>query len=93
MVPTQLLERFYALKRDNPREAAEIAYVIASKFKDDGEPAKAAQFGRVAIQLLDGCEMETLEQCAAINTVVEGVSLPSYFHQEVVRDRLRGLDL
>ena len=90
----QALENTIAsLSEASPREAAEYAYVLAMLNKQAGDNEQAIQFGRKAIALFDRCRMETMEDCATRNVVVEGVALPDLIHQDVVRDRLKPLAL
>ena len=81
------------MKDVDPRKAAEVAYVLAKLHLDDGNVEKATHFGQESIRLFDGCEMETLKNCAAHYTVLEGIALPEIIHQDVVRDRLKVLKL
>lgn len=82
-----------SLRAVDPRNAAEYAYVLAMLHKRAGDDEQAVRFGREAIALFDKCRMETMEECAARNVVVEGVALPDLIHQDVVRDRLQPLKL
>lgn len=82
-----------SLRDVDPRNAAEYAYVLAMLHKRAGDDEQAIRFGREAIVLFDKCRMETMEECAARNVVVEGVELPDLIHQDVVRDRLQPLKL
>jgi len=77
----------------DPRNAAEYAYVLAQLYKRAGDNEQAIRFGRESIALFDKCRMETLEECAARNVVIEGVAFPDLIHQDVVRDRLQPLKL
>lgn len=78
-----------SLKETNPRNAAEHAYALAVLCQRDGNAEDAARFGCEAISLFDKCQMNTAEDCAPLNVVIEGVAMPSSFiHQDVVRDRL-----
>lgn len=82
-----------SLREVDPRNAAEYAYVLAMLHKRGGDDEQAIRFGREAIALFDKCRMETMEECAARNVVVEGVALPDLIHQDVVRNRLQPLTL
>lgn len=83
-----------SLREVDPRNAAEYAYVLAMLHKRAGEDEQAIRFGREAIALFDKCPMETAEDCAPRNVVIEGIAMPSSFiHQDVVRDRLQPLKL
>ena len=90
---SELQEKLDALKETEPRKAAEIAYVLARLSLDAGDGDQATKFGQESIRLLDQCEMQTTEQCAAHYVTLAGIALPSYFHQDVVRDRLKSLNL
>lgn len=82
-----------SLRDANPRNAAEYAYVLAMLHKQAGDKEQATQFGREAITLFDKCRMDTLEDCASHNVIIEGIALPDLIHQDVVRDRLKPLML
>jgi hypothetical protein len=82
-----------SLREVDPHNAAEYAYVLAILHKRAGDNEQAIRFGREVITLFDKCRMETMEECAARNVVVEGVALPDLIHQDVVRDRLQPLKL
>ncbi|MEK6535585.1 MAG: nucleoside-diphosphate kinase [Thermodesulfobacteriota bacterium] len=82
-----------SLREVDPRNAAEYAYVIAMLHKRTGDSKQAIQFGRESIALFGKCRMDTMEECAARNVVIEGVALPDLIHQDVVRDRLQPLKL
>lgn len=81
-----------SLREVDPRNAAEYAYVLAQLHKRAGNNDEAIRYGREAIALFDKCRMETMEECAARNVVIEGVALPDLIHQDVVRDRLQPLN-
>ncbi|OGZ63893.1 MAG: hypothetical protein A3A98_01235 [Candidatus Staskawiczbacteria bacterium RIFCSPLOWO2_01_FULL_40_39] len=90
---TVLEQTLNSLHEVDPRNAAEYAYVLAMLHKQAGNDEQAIRFGREAIALFDKCRMDTMEECAARNVVVEGVALPDLIHQDVVRDRLQPLKL
>lgn len=93
MTKSALEKDFDNMKDVDPRKAAEVAYVLAKLHLDDGDIEKATHFGQESIRLFDGCEMETLRDCATHYTVLEGVVLPDIIHQKVVRNRLSVLEL
>lgn len=83
-----------SLKGVDPRNAAEYAYALAVLYHRDGNTEEAIRFGREAIALFDKCPMETMDDCAPRNVVIEGIAMPSsLIHQDVVRDRLQPLKL
>ena len=75
----------------DPRNAAEYAYALAMLYKRAGNSEQAVRFGREAIALFNKCHMETMEECAARNVVIESIAIPDLIHQDVVRDRLQPL--
>lgn len=90
---TVLEQTLNSLREVDPRNAAEYAYVLAQLHKRAGGDEQAIHFGREAIALLNKCRMDSMEECAAHNMVIEGVVLPDLIHQDVVRDRLQPLKL
>lgn len=86
-------KRFEETKEDDPRNAAEIAYVIAMIAKGKGDKEKAIKYGKESIDLFDKLNPQTMEECAAINTDINGIALPELIHSGVVRERLKPLEL
>lgn len=95
MVETEKeLEAMYeGFLQTNPRKAAEVAYVLAKRALDAGQNERVKHYGREALRLFDKFPMLTIEECAAHFTVLGGVALPSLIHQDVVKSRLRPLEL
>jgi nucleoside-diphosphate kinase len=91
MQDKSLEEMLQDLEPSEPRKAAEVAYVIGRIHLGEGRTDEAHRYGEKAIELLDQCPTETAEDCAARFVTLKGVALPSYFHQDVVRDRLKML--
>lgn len=90
------LERLFVnLKQDDPRRAAEVAFVLANKYLDAEETESAKTFGLESMRLFGLCKTDTLEACASLYRNLGGVNLPGLIHAGVVRNRLalRGLDL
>lgn len=88
-----LEKKFEDLKESEPRNAAEIAYVIAVIAMRNKDNKKATKYGKESIRLFDSLNPQTLEECAAVNTVINNVALPELIHSDVVRDRLKPLQL
>jgi hypothetical protein len=88
---SELEARFEATVVADPREAAEIAYAIASLKRQEGDLAGAGQYARRAIDLFRSVPTDTLEDCAARNTVVEGIVIPDIIHEDVVKERFKDL--
>lgn len=81
------------MKVDDLRKAAEIAYVIAMIAKAAGNNEKAVKFGRDSVRIFDELNVQTMEECAAYYTVVNGISLPELIHSDVVKNRLLPLEI
>ncbi|MFZ2500739.1 MAG: hypothetical protein WAW90_01995 [Minisyncoccia bacterium] len=88
-----LKKKLKELRASNPRDAAEYAYALAMLSKQDGDNKQAVSFGREAITLFDKCQMQSTEECTALNVSLGGVSIPDLIHQDVVRNRLKPLVL
>ena len=86
----QLLDE---LRENDPRKAAEVAYALAHLSIAAGDLQQAEKYGRESIGLFDKCRMDSMSECAAQHTVLGGIAIPSIIHQDVVRDRLRSLQL
>src|SRR5258708_7111790 len=83
----ELKAEFDRIEAEHPRKAAEIAYVLARLYKDDGERELSVQYAKKSVDLFEQVGVNTLEDAAAIYTVLANVCLPSYIHQDVVRAR------
>lgn len=79
------------LKASDPRRAAEVAYVIATICRRQGARARARQFAKESIQLFEDLNIQTLEEAAARYVELNDVFLPSYIHENVVRDTFKDL--
>lgn len=89
---TEDLEKKYrTLLTSNPREAAEVAYVLAVLFWRSKENARARAFAQESVRLFEQLNVRTFEDAAARFVTLEGVALPSYIHEGVVKQRLASL--
>jgi len=86
-------QEFDKMKNEDARKAAELAYVIAKIAKNNGDTEKAAQFGKESIRLFDELDVQTQEECAAKYVTVNGIALPDLIHADVVRDRLKPIEV
>ncbi|MCK4351808.1 hypothetical protein KAW65_00180 [candidate division WOR-3 bacterium] len=86
-----LEEVFKELKGTDKRKAAEVAYVLAILKKEQGDIEKARSYGEESINLFKQVNVQSFEDAAARYVVLKGVALPSYIHENVVRDRLSKL--
>ncbi|MDD5110654.1 MAG: hypothetical protein PHI63_05600 [Patescibacteria group bacterium] len=88
------IERELEARRDSdPRDAAEYAYALARMHQEDGDPESATRFGRDAIALFGQCDTSTMEACSARNVQIGRICIPDLIHEDVVRDRLKPLEL
>ena len=83
----ELKTEFDRMEVEYPRKAAEIAYVLARLYEDDGQRELSEQYAKKSVDLFEQVGVNTLEDAAAIYTVLANVCLPSYIHQDVVRAR------
>lgn len=93
MIDPTLEPMFNELKDVDPRRAAEVAYALARLHLNVGNREKATHFGHESLRLFDQCKMETLEECGARYVTLGGIALPDLIHQEVVKNRLKELNL
>lgn len=94
MVQIDNIETVFVQKKvDDPREAAELAYIIAMSAKAAGNNDKAVQYGKESVELFDQLNIQTLKECATKFVVVNGVAMPELIHADVVRNRLHPLQL
>lgn len=94
MLQIDNIEAVFAQKKiSDPRDAAELAYIIAMSAKAAGEDEKAVQYGKESVELFDKVNVQTLEECASRYVVVNGIAMPELIHADVVRDRLSPLQV
>lgn len=86
-------QEFGKMKTEDPRKAAELAYVIAKAAKDSGDTEKATKFGKESIAIFDKLNVQTQEECAAKHVTVNGIALPDLIHSDVVHDRLKPIEV
>jgi len=86
-------QEFSRMKIENPRKAAELAYVIAKTAKNDGDAEKATQFEKESIMLFNELNVQAYEDCVAKYVTVNGIALPDLIHADVVRDRLKPIEV
>lgn len=84
---------FERMKSNNPRKAAELAFAIATLAMNAGDIEKAKEFGRKSVALFEQANPQTRDECIAMHTEINGAPLPEMIHANVVRDRLRSLQL
>ncbi|MET9447291.1 hypothetical protein [Streptomyces cinerochromogenes] len=67
--------------------AAESAYALASRYREQGDWEKSREWVKQCLQLLEGFPAGTMEEVATTRTSVGGVALPNYLHEGVVHER------
>ena len=88
------LEQYFSdYEEENPREAAEVAFAIAMKAKQDGNIEKATEFGKRSVQLFEQLNVQTMEECANLHMTINGIGIPDLIHEDVVRSRLKPIEL
>ncbi|MFI5800866.1 hypothetical protein [Streptomyces sp. NPDC051677] len=67
--------------------AAETAYALAARHRDNGNWDQSREWVQQCLRLLEGFPSDTEDQVATKRLSVGGVQLPTYLHDGVVRDR------
>jgi len=73
------------------RAAAEYAYVLAVRLRNDDDRAEAQKYAREALRLAERLPSSSLDDVASSRLTLGGVPLPERFHDGVVRTRLADL--
>jgi hypothetical protein len=93
-VPLQQLAAAFDLElTTDPRAAAETAYALAVRYRNQDVAGKrrfdlAKQWATRAVELLDSLPSDTVDQVLSTRQSVGGVSIPDLLHSGVVRERL-----
>lgn len=69
------------------RAAAETAYALAVRHRDNADWDQSREWVRQCLRLLEGFPSDSEDQVATKRLSVGGVQLPTYLHDGVVRDR------
>lgn len=77
----------------NKRAAAETAYALAFRYRDEDVDGRrrfdlAMEWASRAVELLDGLPADTLDDVASTRQSVGGVPIPGLLHSGVARERL-----
>ncbi|WP_148309332.1 hypothetical protein [Kutzneria albida] len=80
----------------NKRIAAEIAYALALRYRnEDVDGVRNFDIAKIwatrAVELLDSLPSETIDQVSSTRASVGGVALPELLHSNVVRLRLNDI--
>lgn len=73
------------------RNAAELAYAIATLAKDNKDLEKAREYALKAIEMFETLQIQTLDEAAAKNNIIEGVVIPELMHEGVIRERFKDI--
>lgn len=79
--------------RTEPRAAAETAYALAFRYRNEDVDGRrefdtAKDWAVRSIDLLDTLPSDTLEDVTSTRQVVGGIEIPGLLHSGVVRERL-----
>jgi hypothetical protein len=80
-------ERLY----QDDRAAAEYAYVLAVRLREDGQADEARWYAGECLRLAESLPDRTLDDVTSTKAVLGGVPMPERFHDGVVRSRLADL--
>lgn len=75
------------------RKSAEAFFVLAVLTARRGYLRIAKGCAEECVLRLRKMGTDTREECATHETVIEGVTLPEFLHEEVVQDRLRAYNV
>jgi hypothetical protein len=73
------------------RAAAEYAYVLALRLRDQGDREEAQKYAKESLRLAERLSSSSLDDVASTRLTLGGVAMPERFHDGVVRNRLRDL--
>jgi tetratricopeptide (TPR) repeat protein len=79
-----LEKRFLKEYEIDKRNAAEYAYTIAVVARKQGNKEKAKEYAKKSIEIFNEINIQTLEEVAAINNVIDNVVIPELIHEDVV---------
>ena len=93
VTPAELAAAFEQELTTNMRAAAETAYALAFRYRDEDVNGQrrfdlAGGWATRAVELLDELPAETVEEVASTRQYVGGVPIPELLHAGVVRERL-----
>ncbi|WP_329484219.1 hypothetical protein OG555_18890 [Kribbella sp. NBC_01484] len=87
-----LINRFREAQTEGRRRAAaEYAFVIAQRLRNDHRLEEASAYARKCIQILETLPSETLEDVISEHQAIGGIAMPDYFHAGTARARLEAL--
>ncbi|WP_410662945.1 hypothetical protein [Amycolatopsis sp. lyj-84] len=89
----ELRAAFQAEFATNKRAAAETAYAIAFRYRNEDVDGgrqfdTAGDWARRAIEILDNLPTDSLTEVASTRASIGGVPIPGLLHSGVVRERL-----
>lgn len=87
----RLRRALYEEMARDKRFAAETAYVLAYRAREDGQVSEAREWLRLTLELLADTPTDTLDDVATSRRSIAGVQIPDYLHDGVVRSRFEGL--
>src|SRR5438128_880570 len=70
------------------RAAAEYAYALAIRLRNDGRMGEAKDFARRSLHYAERLPSKSLDDVSSDRLTIGGVPMPGMFHDGVVRSRL-----
>ena len=84
----ELEAQFEEIEKKSPRDAAEVAFALASYYFGHKDPEKGKRFAQRSIELFEQCGTRTTEECAARHEKICGITMPDMIHEGLVKFRL-----
>ena len=88
---SQALERKFEELKEGDRKgkklAGEYAYVLAVIYHQNSDTEKSRYYAQECLKIFEELNIQTLEDAASRLNVVNGICLPEYIHEGVVRER------
>jgi len=85
----ELENQFDEIVERDIRDAAEVAFALASHYFAHEDPEKGKKFAQKSIELFEQCDTDTPEQCSARHNIIGGIHMPDMIHEGFVKFRLK----
>jgi len=92
-VRQELREMFNFLVDCDPRRAAETAFALAAEAKKRNEIEAVQDWAYECLELLGGLPCESMDDCAVSVPTIEGIPMPDFLHEGVVRERFQEMNI
>lgn len=84
-----LERRFKEIEENDKREAAEVAFAIASNYHKKNDKKKTRKWALKSKDLLKKCRLNTYRQCICRHYIIGGILMPTLIHTGVVKFRMK----